>query len=721
MPAPPCDTGELGLGPSDEERIMLKSVDNPLLENRWNVETASGMSESELLLYRSNILGSDKRVTNYGGGNTSAKVMETDPLTGQEVEVLWVKGSGGDIGSIRMDGFATLYMDKLNSLRLLYRGVEHEDEMVGYLPHCTFKLNPRAASIDTPLHAYVPRKHVDHVHADAIIAIAASKNSKDLTQEIFGARIGWLPWKRPGYELGLWLEKFCLENPDADGVVLESHGLFTWADTAKDCYDTTIDVINRATEWLHERTSGIPAFGGAKHASLDDAARRDVAARLMPAIRGFVSGNQHMVGHFNDSPAVLEFVNSQNMEELAALGTSCPDHFLRTKIRPLVVDFDPAKGNLDEVLAGLAAQIDAYREDYKAYYERCKHSDSPALRDPNAVVYLVPGVGMITFAKDKATARISGEFYVNAINVMRGASAVSEYQGLPEQEAFDIEYWLLEEAKLQRMPKPKSLAGRVALVTGGAGGIGVATAQRYLSEGACVVLADINAENLNVAQDALTQAYGGDVVRSVMMDVTNEDAVATAFAEAAVEFGGIDILVSNAGIASSAPVEQTTLALWNKNMEILSTGYFLVSREAFKLMRVQDMGGSIVFVASKNGLAASPNASAYCTAKASEIHLARCLALEGAEAGIRVNVVNPDAVLRGSKIWEGEWLDQRASTYGTDKEGLEEMYRNRSMLKRSVLPEDVAEACYFFAAETSSKSTGNILNVDAGNVQSFTR
>ena len=721
MPAPPCDTGELGLGPSDEERIMLKSVDNPLLENRWNVDAASGMSESELLLYRSNILGSDKRVTNYGGGNTSAKVMETDPLTGQEVEVLWVKGSGGDIGSIRMDGFATLYMDKLNSLRSLYRGVQHEDEMVGYLPHCTFKLNPRAASIDTPLHAYVPRKHVDHVHADAIIAIAASKNSKDLTQEIFGARIGWLPWKRPGYELGLWLEKFCLENPDADGVVLESHGLFTWADTAKDCYDTTIDVINRATEWLHERTSGIPAFGGAKYASLDDAARRDVAARLMPAIRGFVSGNQHMVGHFNDSPAVMEFVNSQNMEELAALGTSCPDHFLRTKIRPLVVDFDPARGNLDEVLAGLAAQIDAYREDYKAYYERCKHSDSPALRDPNAVVYLVPGVGMITFAKDKATARISGEFYVNAINVMRGASAVSEYQGLPEQEAFDIEYWLLEEAKLQRMPKPKSLAGRVALVTGGAGGIGVATAQRYLSEGACVVLADINAENLNVAQDALTQAYGGDVVRSVMMDVTNEDAVATAFAEAAVEFGGIDILVSNAGIASSAPVEQTTLALWNKNMEILSTGYFLVSREAFKLMRVQDMGGSIVFVASKNGLAASPNASAYCTAKASEIHLARCLALEGAEAGIRVNVVNPDAVLRGSKIWEGEWLDQRASTYGTDKEGLEEMYRNRSMLKRSVLPEDVAEACYFFAAETSSKSTGNILNVDAGNMQSFTR
>ncbi len=700
---------------------MLKTIENHLLENRWDETVAAGKSESELLLYRSNILGSDMRVTNYGGGNTSAKVMEVDPLTGGEVEVLWVKGSGGDIGSMKLDGFATLYMEKLNALKGLYRGVEFEDEMVGYLPHCTFNLNGRAASIDTPLHAYVPKKHVDHVHADAIIAIAASANSKALTQEIFGERIGWLPWKRPGYELGLWLEKFCLENPEADGVVLESHGLFTWGDAAKDCYDCTIDVINVATEWLETRMADVPAFGGAKHESLPEADRRAVAARLMPAIRGFVSGNQHMVGHFNDSDAVLEFVNAQDMEPLAALGTSCPDHFLRTKIRPLVVGFDPAENNIDAVLEGLPEQVAAYREDYAAYYDRCKHDNSPALRDPNAVVYLVPGVGMITFAKDKATARISGEFYVNAINVMRGASAVSEYCGLPEQEAFDIEYWLLEEAKLQRMPKPKSLAGRVALVTGGAGGIGAATAERYLAEGACVMLADINEGNLAATKEALAGRFGKDVVRTVLMDVTDEGAVMAALGEASVEFGGIDILVSNAGIASSAPVEETSLELWNRNMDILSTGYFLVSREAFKVMRVQDMGGSIVFVASKNGLAASPNASAYCTAKASEIHLARCLALEGAEAGIRVNVVNPDAVLRGSKIWEGEWLDQRASTYGTDKEGLEEMYRNRSMLKRSVLPEDIAEACYFFAAETSAKSTGNILNVDAGNVQAFTR
>ena len=694
---------------------------NTRLASLWDDAKAANMSESEKLLYRSNLLGSDKRVTNYGGGNTSAKVMETDPLTGEQTEVLWVKGSGGDVGSIKMDGFATLYMDKLRALKGKYRGVEFEDEMVGYLPHCTYNLNPRAASIDTPLHAYVPKIHVDHMHPDAIIAIAASKDSKAMTAEIFGDEIGWLPWKKPGYELGLWLEKFCLENPDAKGVVLESHGLFTWADDAKECYELTLDIINKAIAYFEEKTADVPAFGGPVHKSLDADARRAVAARLMPAIRGFVSGEQHMVGNFVDSDTVLEFVNAKDMRALAALGTSCPDHFLRTKICPLVLDFDPAKNNLDEVLTGLEAQVAEYREGYKAYYDRCKHDNSPALRDPNAVVYLVPGVGMITFAKDRATARISGEFYVNAINVMRGASAVSEYCGLPEQEAFDIEYWLLEEAKLQRMPKPKTLAGRVALITGAAGGIGAATAARYLREGACVMLADINMNALADVRDGFAKQYGADVVRAVEMNVTDEAAIIAAYAETAVEFGGVDILVSNAGIASSAPVEETSLELWNKNMDILSTGYFLVSREAFKLMRVQGIGGSVVFVASKNGLAASPNASAYCTAKASEIHLARCLALEGAEAGIRVNVVNPDAVLRGSKIWEGDWLDKRASTYGTDKEGLEEMYRQRSMLKRSVLPEDIAEAAYFFASEQSSKSTGNIINVDAGNVQAFTR
>jgi rhamnulose-1-phosphate aldolase/alcohol dehydrogenase len=434
-----------------------------------------------------------------------------------------------------------------------------------------------------------------------------------------------------------------------------------------------------------------------------------------------ISADERKLGHFDDSQAVLDFVTSKNLAPLAALGTSCPDHFLRTKICPLVIDFDPANPDIDKTLAGLEAAIAEYRAGYAAYYERCKRDNSPAMRDPNAVVYLIPGVGMITFAKDKATARISGEFYVNAINVMRGASGVSTYVGLPEQEAFDIEYWLLEEAKLQRMPKPKMLAGKIALVTGGAGGIGKATANRLMAEGACVVLADIDEEALTSAQAELGGRYGKDFVRAVNMNVTVEAAVEKSFADALLEFGGLDILVSNAGLASSAPIEDTTLALWNKNMDILATGYFLVSREAFRIFRNQKAGGNVVFVASKNGLAASPGASAYCTAKAAEIHLARCLALEGASAQIRVNVVNPDAVLRGSKIWSGEWKEQRAAIYKTDMDGLEAMYRERSMLKLSVFPEDIAEAIYFLASDMSAKSTGNIINVDAGNAQSFTR
>ncbi|RWN96599.1 MAG: bifunctional rhamnulose-1-phosphate aldolase/short-chain dehydrogenase [Mesorhizobium sp.] len=700
---------------------MLDKRTGARLANLWDEAKAHAMSGPELLVYRSNTLGSDKRVTNYGGGNTSSKIWQRDPLTGEDVEVLWVKGSGGDSASIKLDGFATLYMDKLRALKGLYRGVEHEDEMVGFLPHCTFNLNPRAASIDTPLHAYVPKPFVDHMHPDAIIAIAAAKDSKALTKEIFGDAIGWLPWKRPGFELGLWLEKFCLEHPDAKGVILESHGLFTWGDTPRECYETTISVINQAIEWFEPRSEGVAIFGGEVVKALDATERRAIAAKLMPRIRGLISEKSHKTGHFDDSAAVLEFVNSRDLRPLAALGTSCPDHFLRTKIRPLVIEFDPAKPDVDAVIARLADDIAAYRVGYQAYYDSCKHPDSPAIRDPNAVVYLMPGVGMFTFAGDKATARISGEFYVNAINVMRGASTVSSYVGLPAQEAFDIEYWLLEDLKLQRMPKAKSLAGQIALVTGGAGGIGRATANRLLREGACVVLADIDETALASANDELAKVYGKDFVRPVLINVTSEDQVISGFAETAVEFGGIDILVSNAGLASSAPIEETTLALWNKNMDILSTGYFLVSREAFRLFRAQKIGGNVVFVASKNGLAASPNAAAYCTAKAAEIHLARCLALEGAEAQIRVNVVNPDAVLRGSKIWTGEWKEQRAAAYKMSTDDLEEHYRSRSMLKRSVFPEDIAEAIYFLASDMSAKSTGNIINVDAGNAQSFTR
>ncbi|MGO7216547.1 bifunctional rhamnulose-1-phosphate aldolase/short-chain dehydrogenase (plasmid) [Rhizobium ruizarguesonis] len=692
-----------------------------LLENRWDDAYAAGLDEPGKLLYRSNLLGADKRITNYGGGNTSAKVMETDPLTGGKVKVLWVKGSGGDVGTIKLDGFATLYQDKLESLKGIYKGVEDEDRMVGFLPHCTFNLNARAASIDTPLHGFVPFTHVDHMHPDAIIAIAASKNSKELTQQIFGDEIGWLPWRRPGFQLGLDLGAFVAANPNAKGVVLESHGLFTWADDAKACYELTLDIINKAIVWFAEKTDGKTIFGGAVSESLAVAERRAIAARLMPEIRGRIGKQERKLGHFDDQDAVLEFVNSSDLRPLGALGTSCPDHFLRTKIRPLIVDFDPAKPDVDAIVAGLDKALEDYRADYARYYNDCKHDNSPAMRDANPVIFLVPGVGMLSFARDKATARIASEFYVNAINVMRGASTVSEYQGLPEQEAFDIEYWLLEEAKLQRMPKPKSLAGRVAFVTGGAGGIGRATAARLVGEGACVVLADIDQAALEGTEADFVKKFGADAVRSVGLDVTKEDAVIASFAEACVEFGGIDILVSNAGIASSAPIEATELSTWNRNIDILATGYFLVSREAFRLFRRQTLGGNVVFVASKNGLAASPNAAAYCTAKAAEIHLARCLALEGADAGIRVNTVNPDAVLRGSKIWSGEWREQRAASSKIEVDDLEEHYRKRSMLKLNVFPEDIAEAIYFLASDLSAKSTGNIINVDAGNVQSFTR
>lgn len=692
-----------------------------LLENRWDDAYAATLDEPGKLLYRSNLLGADKRITNYGGGNTSAKVWETDPLTGNKVRVMWVKGSGGDVGTIKLDGFATLYMEKLEALKGIYRGVEDEDRMVGFLPHCTFNLNPRAASIDTPLHGFIPFDHVDHMHPDAIIAIAASKNSRELTREVFGDEIGWLPWRRPGFQLGLDLEAFVKANPSAKGVVLESHGLFTWDNDAKACYELTLAIINKAIEWFAAKTEGKTIFGGTVANTLPKEERRAIAARLMPEIRGRIGKDERKLGHFDDQDAVLEFVNSKELKPLGALGTSCPDHFLRTKIRPLILDLDTSKPDVEALLAGLDQALQDYRADYSRYYESCKHDNSPKMRDPNPVIFLIPGVGMFSFAKDKATARIAGEFYVNAINVMRGASAVSEYQGLPEQEAFDIEYWLLEEAKLQRMPKPKSLAGRVAFITGGAGGIGRATAERLASEGACVVLADIDEGALDNTKGDFEKRFSADAVRTVRLDVTQEDAVLRAFAEASVEFGGIDILVSNAGIASSAPVEDTTLAMWNKNIDILATGYFLVSREAFRLFRRQKLGGNVVFVASKNGLASSPNASAYCTAKAAEIHLARCLALEGADAGIRVNTVNPDAVLRGSKIWNGEWREQRAASSKIEVDDLEEHYRKRSMLKLNVFPEDIAEAIFFLASDASAKSTGNIINVDAGNAQSFTR
>ena len=685
--------------------------------SNWDDAHAASLSPAELLLYRSNLLGSDLTVTNFGGGNTSAKLVETDPLTGETLEVLWVKGSGGDIGSMKLDGFSTLYQAKLLGLEAHYSGPDDDDKMVGFLPHCTFNLNGRAASIDTPLHSLLPFAHVDHVHPDAIIALAASSGGEEATKAIWGGKIGWLPWKRPGYTLGVMLRDYVAANPGVEGVMLAGHGVICWAESAKACYDHTISLIADAARYLNAAQGSKPAFGG--EVIQPNPGRATIAADLMPRLRGFMTGARRKLGHFSDDAEALEFVGSADFQRLAALGTSCPDHFLRTKIAPLALD--PARLTDD---AYLAQQIADYRAMYAAYYERCKRPNSPAMRDPNPVVVLVPGVGRITFATDKTTARLAGEFYGNAINVMRGAEAIGEYIALDEQEAFDIEYWLLEEAKLQRMPAPKPLVGKIALVTGGAGGIGAASAARLLKDGACVLLADRDAAAVEAVRAGFAQTFGKDMVRAAVCDVTDEAQIAAAFGTCAREFGGLDILVANAGIASSAAIEDTTLELWNRNYDVLARGYFLTARAAWPLLkRMKAQGGSsVVFIGSKNGVAAATNASAYASAKAAANHLARCLALEGAPAGIRINTVNPDAVIRGSRIWDGDWRKERAGAHGIDPGSeLEEHYRKRSMLGRDVLPEDIAEAVYFLASEMSAKSTGNMINVDAGNAQAFTR
>lgn len=675
------------------------------------------MNDAELLLYRSNLLGADLTVTNFGGGNTSAKIVEQDPLTGKPVEVLWVKGSGGDIGSMGRDGFATLYQEKLIALESHYSGAEDDDKMVGFLPHCTFNLNGRAASIDTPLHSLLPYRHIDHVHPDAIIALAASSGGEAATRELWGDEIGWLPWKRPGFTLGVQIRDFAQANPQAKGAMLAGHGIICWAETAKECYNQTIKLIADAAHYLNSKMAGGPAFGGGKVEVRQN--RKDIAAKLMPRLRALMLGERRKVGHYSDDEATLEFVGSNEFERLAALGTSCPDHFLRTKIAPLTLD--PAR--LEDA-AYLEQSIAHYRDFYAAYYQRCKRPNSPPMRDANPVVVLVPGVGRMTFAKDKSTARIAGEFYLNAINVMRGAEAIGKYIALDEQEAFDIEYWLLEEAKLQRMPAPKEMVGRIALVTGGAGGIGAAVAERLLKEGACVMLADLDAGSVENVRGQLSAKFGTDVVGAVTCDVTKEDQVGAAIAACAREFGGLDMLVANAGIASSAPITETTVGLWAMNFDVLAQGYFLTAKHAWPLL--QDMAGqggtSVIFIGSKNAVAAAKNASAYASAKAAANHLARCLALEGADHGIRVNIVNPDAVIKGSRIWDGDWRRERAGAHGIDSgEELEEHYRQRSMLKRSVFPQDIAEAAYWFASDVSAKSTGNMINVDAGNAQAFTR
>jgi rhamnulose-1-phosphate aldolase/alcohol dehydrogenase len=697
----------------------------------WDDQKAAEMAQDEvaLLVYRSNLLGADLRLTNYGGGNTSCKVTASDPLTGQPVEVMWVKGSGGDLGTMKRSGLAALYLQRLHDLRGVYRGLAHEDEMVEKFNHCIFDLASKAPSIDTPLHGFLPFKHIDHLHPDAAIAIAAARDGERITQELFGGTIGWVPWQRPGFDLGLQMLQ-CLQDNAAKGhtlrgIMLGSHGLFTWGDTAYSSYINTLEVIEQCADYLQQHEGRKrPVFGGIKQDPLAAQERTARAAAIAPLLRGMCSSNgTKMIGHFTDDARVLEFIQSNDLGRLAPLGTSCPDHFLRTKISPLVLQRAP-DAHLGDVVA-LKAQLDpqfsAYRQYYADYYDTCKRPNSPAMRDPNPVVLLWPGVGMFTFAKDKQTARVAAEFYINAINVMRGAEAISEYTALPRQEAFDIEYWLLEEAKLQRMPKPKPLSGRVALVTGSGGGIGKAVARKMAEEGACIVLNDNHQGRLDEAKAEFTKDFGRDAAIGVLLDVTDPASVQKAFADTALAFGGVDIVVNNAGISISKGILEHGLDDWDKLYDILVKGQFVVSQCATATMRQQGFGGDIVNIVSKNAVVSGPNNAGYGSAKAAQAHLTRLLAAELGPDHIRVNMVNPDAVIAGSNIWAGGWAEGRAKAYGVTVDELPAYYAKRTLLNEVILPEDIANAVFAFVGGLLNKSTGNALNVDGGVAMGFLR
>jgi rhamnulose-1-phosphate aldolase/alcohol dehydrogenase len=701
----------------------------------WDEAKAAELSGDEvaLLVYRSNLLGADLRLTNYGGGNTSCKIFNPDPLTNKEVEVMYVKGSGGDLGTMKRSGLAALYIDRLRDLKSVYRGREHEDEMVALFNHCIYDLESKAPSIDTPLHAFLPFKHIDHLHPDAAISIAAAKDGKKITQELFGGTIGWVEWQRPGFDLGLKIKKCLDDQPGIRGIMLGSHGLFTWGNTAYESYVNTLEVIEQCASYVEEnfgRTK--PVFGGQQITALASDERLHRSSLLMPLLRGLCSSSDLgvsvntagiKIGHFSDEGRVLEFVNSKDMIRLASMGTSCPDHFLRTKISPLVLDLSLDLNLMDQFLVKekLSPQFEAYRKMYASYYEACKHPDSPAMRDANPVVILYPGVGMFTFAKDKQTARVAAEFYINAINVMKGAEAISTYTSLPKQEAFNIEYWILEEAKLQRMPKPKPLNGRVALVTGSAGGIGRAIAKKFAAEGACVLLNDNDPQRLELAAAEFKKQYGNDAFTSALVDVTDAGSIEKAFETASLSFGGVDIVVNCAGISISKPLEEHTEKDWDLLYDILVKGQFLVTRTALGIMRKQGFGGDVINIVSKNALVSGPNNAAYGSAKAAQLHLSRLNAAELGPDKIRVNTVNPDAVIADSKIWEGAWAEGRAKAYGIGVAELPAYYARRTLLHEIILPEDIANACFVFVSGLMNKSTGNVLNVDGGVAMAFVR
>ena len=676
------------------------------------------MSPVDHLIARSNRLGSDPRNTNYAGGNTSAKGDEIDPVTDRPIELLWVKGSGGDLGTLTKDGLAVLRLDRVRALADVYPGVDREDEMVAAFDYCLHGRGGAAPSIDTAMHGLVEAAHVDHLHPDSGIALATATDGEALTKECFGDRVVWVPWRRPGFQLGLEIAAVHNANPEAIGVILGGHGITAWGDTSDACEANSLEIIRTAEAFLASRGEAEP-FGPvvAGFEPLADEARRARAAALAPIIRGLASTDNVQVGHFTDAAVVLDFCARVKLARLAGLGTSCPDHFLRTKVRPLVLDV-PATTPLDEAVARLRELHEAYRDDYRTYYERHAEADTPAMRGADPAIVLVPGVGMFSFGANKQTARVASEFYVNAINVMRGAESVSTYAPIPEAEKFRIEYWGLEEAKLQRLPKPKPLAGRIAFVTGAGSGIGRAIAHRLAAEGACVVVADVDAES---AVTVAAQIGSTDVAVPVTVDVTDPEQVAAAVAAAALAFGGVDLVVNNAGLSISKALLDTTESDWDIQHDVMAKGSFLVAREATRAMIDQGMGGDIVYISSKNAFFAGPNNVAYGAAKADQAHQVRLLAAELGEHGIRVNGINPDGVVRGSGIFAKGWGAQRAAVYGVPEEELGAFYAQRTLLKREVLPEHVAAAVFALTAGELSLTTGLHIPVDAGVAAAFLR
>ncbi|BCW60544.1 bifunctional aldolase/short-chain dehydrogenase [Arthrobacter sp. StoSoilB20] len=672
----------------------------------------------EELISRSNRLGADKRNTNFAGGNTSAKGTEKDPVTGQDVELLWVKGSGGDLGTLKAGNLAVLRLDRLQALKSVYPGVEREDEMVAAFDYCLHGKGGAAPSIDTAMHGLVDAAHVDHLHPDSGIAIATAVDGEALTSKVFGDKVVWVPWRRPGFQLGLDIAAIKEANPQAIGTILGGHGITAWGDTSEEAEANSLWIIDQAENYIKDNGKAEPF--GAKlpgYSALPEAERRAKAAALAPVIRGLASTDKPQLGHFSDDGVVLEFLESAEHPRLGALGTSCPDHFLRTKVKPLVLDL-PADASIEDSVNRLKELHAAYREDYQAYYDRHADENSPALRGADPAIVLVPGVGMFSFGKDKQTARVAGEFYINAINVMRGAEAISTYAPIEESEKFRIEYWALEEAKLARMPKPKSHATRIALVTGAASGIGKAIATRLASDGACVVIADLNLEN---AQKVAEELGGSDVAIGVQADVTDEAQIAAAIQEAVLAFGGLDLVVNNAGLSISKPLLETTEKDWDLQHNVMAKGSFLVSKAAAKVMIDQGLGGDIIYISSKNSVFAGPNNIAYSATKADQAHQVRLLAAELGDHGIRVNGINPDGVVRGSGIFAGGWGAKRAAVYGVDEQELGKYYAQRTLLKREVLPEHVANAASVLTSNELSHTTGLHIPVDAGVAAAFLR